>query len=108
MLSQKSKYTIFLSGLLLLPLSLFTLPADFFDHGPPMCLSVLLLDTQCYGCGMTRGIQHLLHLDFSAAASFNKLAFVVLPLLVFYWFTQVRMALQRIRKAGQTETNKKP
>ncbi len=69
---------VFLSGVVLL-----FLPADFFDHGQPMCISVLLLDRECYGCGMTRAIQHLIHFDFNAAMHFNKLSFIVLPLLAF-------------------------
>lgn len=69
---------VFFSGIVLL-----FLPADFFDHGQPMCISVLLLDRECYGCGMTRAIQHLIHFDFNAAMHFNKLSFIVFPLLVF-------------------------
>jgi hypothetical protein len=69
---------VFLTGIVLL-----LLPADFFDHGQPMCISVLLFDRECYGCGMTRAIQHLIHFDISAAMHFNKLSLVVFPLLTF-------------------------
>jgi hypothetical protein len=79
-----------LGALALLGIILLILPADFFDQGKPMCLSVLLLNKECYGCGMTRGIQHLIHLDFEAAYHFNKLSFIVLPLFVYMTIWEIR------------------
>jgi len=73
------------SGFILLPLVLLLLPANFFDEGQSLCLSKLLAGIECYGCGMTRAIMHLIHLDFSAAYQFNKLAFVTFPVLSFLW-----------------------
>ena len=70
-----------LCSLLCLPVVLIALPANFFDEGPPMCLSVLLLDEECYGCGMTRACQHLIHLDFAAAYHLNPISIVVFPIL---------------------------
>ena len=61
---------------------LMILPVDYFDEGQSICLSVLLADTKCYACGMTRGIQHLIHGDFAGAWSYNKLSFLVFPLAV--------------------------
>ena len=54
-----------------------------------MCLSVLFFDFECYACGMTRAIQHLIHLDFSIAYDYNKLSLVVLPLLSFSYLKEV-------------------
>ncbi len=68
-----------------LPIVLFLLPADFFDHGKSMCVSVLLFDAECYGCGSTRAIMHLLHFDFDQAWNYNKLSYLVLPALIFGW-----------------------
>ncbi len=62
---------------------LLYLPADHFDEGESICISVLLANTECYACGMTRGIQHLIHGDFTRAWEYNKLAFIVLPLSIF-------------------------
>jgi hypothetical protein len=75
-------YTAFilLSGLFL---ALLFLPKDYFDTGQSVCVSVLLFDFNCFGCGMTRAIQHLIHLDFEGAYCYNKLSFIVLPLSVF-------------------------
>jgi hypothetical protein len=50
--------------LLVLPIVLWVLPASFFDKGQSLCLSVLLLDKTCYGCGITRAVQHCMHGDF--------------------------------------------
>jgi hypothetical protein len=69
----------------MLPIVLLILPADFFDDGPSLCLSVILLNETCFGCGITRAIQHLIHFEFSTAAEYNKLSFIVLPILVYVW-----------------------
>jgi hypothetical protein len=69
-----------LGGILILMIVLLCLPADYFDTGQSVCLSVLLFDRECYACGMTRAIQHLIHFEFREAYEYNKLAFVVLPL----------------------------
>lgn len=76
--------------------ALLVLPADFFDHGPAICLSRVLLDTECPGCGMTRAAMHALHLDFSAAWSYNRLVVVVLPLLAWLWGHEVWVQIRRL------------
>jgi Protein of unknown function (DUF2752) len=68
-----------------IPLILLILPSDYFDNGTSKCLSVMLLDVECYGCGMTRAIMHLIHGEFMEAFYFNMMSFVVLPLLVYLW-----------------------
>lgn len=73
---------------------LLVLPSNYFDNGQSVCLSVLLLNKECFGCGMTRGIQHLIHFDFLKAYEFNKLSLIVLPLLAYLWFNE----LIRIKK----------
>ena len=72
-----------ISFYLIIPLILLIIPADFFDKGKTICLSVYFFNTQCPGCGMTRSIQHLIHGEFEIAASFNKLSFIVLPVLIY-------------------------
>ena len=96
---KKIASAIYISGLGLLPFVLILLPADFFDKGQSICISVLLLDTECYGCGMTRAIQHLIHLDFSAAAEFNKLSFIVFPMLSFLWVVELKTKLLPVAKS---------
>ena len=78
-----------ITGLVVLPLTLFILPADFFDHGKVICPSKRFLNLECLGCGITRGIQHAIHFDFKMAWMFNKLTFVVLPIGIFIWVNLV-------------------
>ncbi len=74
-----------IGGYILIPVILLLLPAHQFDTGASLCLSKLLLHKECYGCGMARAIMHLIHFDFSAAFHYNKLAFIVFPLLSYLW-----------------------
>lgn len=74
---------------------LLYLPADYFDHGDPKCVSVIFFDVECYGCGMTRAIQHLLHADFVGAWEFNKLSFIVLPLAVYMIATSLLKVMRK-------------
>lgn len=67
------------------PPVLLLLPADFFDNRKSLCLSKLLFDFECYACGLTRGIMHLIHLQFEEAFAYNMLSFIVLPLLIVIW-----------------------
>lgn len=82
-LNRKQKGYLAIFFLLLIGIILRVLPADYFDEGQSLCLSVIILDKQCYGCGMTRAVQHIIHFDFATAAEYNKLAFIVVPLGVF-------------------------
>ena len=82
-----------LVALLALPVVLIVLPADFFDSGQSICLSTVLLDMECPGCGMTRSIMHLIHLDVAEAVYHNPLGLVVLPLLGWLWLRAVVSSL---------------
>lgn len=93
---------VYLGVLAGLPLVLILLPKTYFDHGRVKCVSVMLFDKECIGCGITRAIQRLIHFDFAGAAQFNKLSFVVLPLLILLWWMEVR---KTYRKINQPEIN---
>ncbi len=71
--------------LLLIPIVLMLLSADYFDNGHSICLSKSLANMECYACGMTRSIMHLIHGEILAGWHFNKLGILVLPLLVLFW-----------------------
>ena len=86
-----------IGGYILVPLALLLLPADFFDKGQSLCLSKLLAGVECYGCGMTRAIMHLIHLEFTAAYEFNKLAFISFPILSFLWLQGFRKDVNLFR-----------
>jgi hypothetical protein len=56
--------------------------------GPlPLCPTKLLLGIDCPGCGSMRMIYSLLHGDLAAAAHYNAVALVALPLLMLAWAT---------------------
>ena len=80
-----SNYPIFITAkviaLAVLPIILFLLPKNAFDHGQSLCLFTLLSGEACFGCGMTRACMHLIHFDFETAATFNKISFIVFPIL---------------------------
>jgi len=71
---------------IIVPVILLILPADFFDTGQALCLSVLLFKQECYACGLTRSIMHLIHFEFEDALYYNMLGLLVFPLLAYQWF----------------------
>lgn len=77
---------VLLVFLLVIPFLLLLLPSTYFDEGKSLCLSVILLDIECIGCGLTRAVMHLLHLEFQLAWEYNKLSFLVVPIGVLFWF----------------------
>lgn len=79
------------------PLLLIILPANFFDNGQSICLSILFFDQECYACGLTRGIMHLIHFQFEDAWDYNMLSFIVLPLLIVIWFEQLNRERKVLR-----------
>ena len=59
--------------------------------GPlPLCPTKLLFGIDCPGCGSMRMIYSLLHGNLSAAAHYNAVALVALPLLALAWATWTR------------------
>ena len=72
--------------LIAIPIILWILPIDFFDNGNSISLFALFgVKDYAYSTGMTKGIMHLMHFDFIGASEYNKLSFVVLPMLFLLW-----------------------
>ncbi len=86
-----------MAGYILLPVFLLLAPADFFDDGPPLCFSVIFLGMECFGCGMTRSIMHLIHFEFREAYFYNVLGFIVFPLLAWFWANWFLRDLKKLR-----------
>ena len=89
---------LWLSALILLPIILWILPSNYFDEGESVCLSVRLLDAECYACGMTSAIMHLMHFDFELAYAYNMLSFIVLPALFMLWLQYLKEAMMMIKQ----------
>lgn len=83
--TKSLKRTITMGIYILVPIVLLLLPADFFDHGESISLFSQLGVEGFYSQGLTRASMHLIHLDFAAAAEFNPLAFLVVPLIAVVW-----------------------
>ena len=97
--NQRSIFSkIYLVFLIALPLPFFILPANYFDTGESLCLSKVLLDRECFGCGITRAIQHAIHFDFQTALKYNKLVVIVAPILFFVWLKWVRELWLKIKQ----------
>jgi hypothetical protein len=78
-LSRKLASAILLCGMA----GLYFIPHDFlFNTAPTLCIHKRLLGFDCPGCGMTRALYSLLHLDFRTALHFNFGVFVLLPLFI--------------------------
>ncbi len=82
---------------IIVPVILLVLPADFFDQGQSICLSILLFKQECYACGLTRALMHLIHFEFAEAYYFNILAFIVFPLLAYQWFLWFRQDWKKLK-----------
>lgn len=86
-----------LSLYLILPILLLLLPANYFDEGKSICISMLLFDSKCYGCGITRAMMHFIHFDFKSAFEFNKLVVVVGPLLIYSFTSSFVKDFKRLK-----------
>jgi hypothetical protein len=74
------------TGLIAIPVALFILPKSYFNEGPSISVFAWFgAEDFMYSTGMTRAVMHLLHFDFETAAGFNKLSFIVLPILIIVW-----------------------
>jgi len=94
--------TMVWAGILLLaPIVLWILPADYFDNSERIiCPSRALFEVECPGCGLTRGVMHLHHFDFEEALYFNNLVFIVYPALVILWGYLFYQAYRKIKLAA--------
>ncbi|MCC5920734.1 MAG: DUF2752 domain-containing protein [Cyclobacteriaceae bacterium] len=87
-----------LGVMLLLPSILLLLPADFFDEGESVCVSVLVFDLECYACGMTRAVMHLIHFNFSKAWEYNLLSYPVVAIGGFLYAKETWNTFLRLKK----------
>lgn len=94
----KYKNLSILIFLVILPVVFLLLPASFFDNKTSICLSVLLFDQKCYGCGLTRGTMHLINFNFKNAWEYNPLCFITTPLISTIWAYYIYSYYKKVRK----------
>jgi hypothetical protein len=91
---RKAIHILWLLVLVVSPLVLWLLPADFFNDGNGLsCPSESLLGIECLGCGMTRAVMHFHHFDFTEAVYYNLGVVVIYPFLIWLWQHWVRAEL---------------
>lgn len=85
------KLYFYISNLIIIiaPFVLLFLPSNYFDEGQSVCLSVQLAGIECYACGLTRATMHFMHFEFQEAWNYNKLVFIVVPMLSVLWLKAV-------------------
>jgi hypothetical protein len=71
---------------ILFPFGFALIPASRIEASPPLCLSRLLFNLPCPGCGMTRAVSCVLHGHFRRALCHNRRVLLVLPLLAVVWW----------------------
>ncbi len=92
---QYSQARTLATGTLLCGLvGLYFISESFLLNSPTLCLHHYLFGFGCPGCGMTRALHSLLHLDFGSAYEFNLAVFVLFPLLV----TEILLGLHYTNK----------
>jgi hypothetical protein len=88
--SDLTTRTLYRVLVVFIPFVLWILPANFFDEGPSICISKLITEVDCPGCGITRATQHAWHFDFQTAWNYNKMIVVVGPLLLWLYLQELR------------------
>lgn len=88
--------------LVIVPLCLIVLPAYSFDNGHyTICILKLITGKDCWGCGLSRACMHLIHLDFENASYYNKMSFVVLPILMGLYIAAFLKEYKKYKLARQ-------
>jgi hypothetical protein len=82
---EKKLPWLYLLFFIVTPIIFLVLPVDFFDTGASICPSKRFFNIECYGCGMTRAVMHLIHFDLESALYFNSLSVIVAPVLAIFW-----------------------
>jgi hypothetical protein len=62
--------------------------------------SGLFAECNCPGCGLTRGISRLLHLDFAGAWEYNPLSFAVLGVMVVLLVVNIKRSVGLYKATG--------
>lgn len=85
----RSSAKIRLAGYVALPILLYCIPRSWIFDGHTVCLIHNFFGKECPGCGMTRAMFSLMHFDFAAAWSYNRIVFIVAPLLLYLYLKEV-------------------
>jgi putative effector of murein hydrolase len=88
--------------LVILPLILLLLPKTVFNQGNfTICIFKLLVGGECAGCGLTRACMHFIHFDYAEAYKFNKMVFIIMPILIIAWGYELYKSIKKLRNPNQ-------
>ena len=77
------------------PIVLFMVPLDWLNKQPTICLVKNIFGVNCFGCGITRAVISGVQLNFTKAFEYNKMVIIVLPMLIYVWFNNLRSLVQK-------------
>lgn len=83
--------------LLLIPFLVWSVDYHASDQDFSFCLFHLLTGHHCYGCGLTRGMSALMHGDFKAAYTLNRLNVITIPLIAYVYTLECLKSLKLAR-----------
>ncbi|HTF03212.1 MAG TPA: DUF2752 domain-containing protein [Bacteroidia bacterium] len=98
-MARKIALLIIISVMIIGPIGLMIIPYDYFDYGESICPSKLLFDSECPGCGTTRATMRLFHFRFAEAWEFNRLSFITVPLMGFFYVRIIINLSKKLRAA---------
>jgi hypothetical protein len=74
---------------LAIPIAIWLVNYQSTDNDFSFCIFKNLFGIKCYGCGLTRGLSAMLHLDFKRMYALNKINLITIPLLSFLYVKKV-------------------
>jgi hypothetical protein len=82
-MSQVQQFITYMLGVSFLSLMYF-LPLNYFDYDglQSNCIHMRILGFQCPGCGFTRALHSLVHLNFKRAITYNPAVVFVYPIFI--------------------------
>ncbi|MDR0789189.1 MAG: DUF2752 domain-containing protein [Bacteroidales bacterium] len=95
-MTHKSWQKIACFVLLLAPFLLYLIDVDWLNEQHSVCLFQNIFGVKCWGCGITRAVLSVLHLDFAAAWQYNELVVIVFPLLAYLWLRALVRLFKKI------------
>jgi hypothetical protein len=84
--------------LLTLPIIVLLIPTDYLNDKPTICVSKLVTDEPCPGCGITRATLNLVHFKFKVAWDFNPLVYIVFPIMLMLYIQELRKTFLKVKK----------
>jgi hypothetical protein len=83
--SRKIKALGIIVLLVIIPLILSQITLGHLAKAPSLCIYKNLTRKDCWGCGTSRALVSIMHLNFPAAYAYNKRIVIIFPLLVYLW-----------------------